>query len=35
MRDLRRSLSQACVAVAVNAINGTPGRKERNCPSLR
>ena len=35
LRDLRKSLSQACVAVAVNAINGTPGRKERNCPSLR
>jgi len=33
--DFRKSLSQACVAVAVRAINGTPGRKERNCPSLR
>ena len=35
LRDLRKSLSQACVAVAVRAINGTPGRKERSCPSLR
>ena len=33
--DFRKSLSQACVAVAVRAINGTPGRKERSCPSLR
>ena len=35
LRDLRKSASQACVAVAVRAINGTPGKKARNCPSLR
>ena len=35
LRDLRKSLSQACVAVAVSAMKGTPGKKERNCPSLR
>ena len=33
--DFLKSLSQACVAVAVRAINGTPGRKDRSCPSLR
>ena len=35
LRDLRKSLSQACVAVAVSAMKGTPGKKERNWPSLR